>query len=194
MEDTKNHGESKMFSENLLRAIDTKKGEIKTPTALKKICDGEPKNINPLEEIPKPQMRLYVFLGAFNNSAFFDTEEELIEWIKTHNTNLGNICIIDFLGNVAGCEDVIRITSRDGKSKFCTAVDEEGYGIYNSERSIYKGEFVWEYNHGSISDIHSAFRDRGIHFEDDIYAKIDERNQKIMQMFREKNLFNMGKK
>lgn len=60
MEDTKNHGESKMFSENLLRAIDTKKGEIKTPTALK-ICDGEPKNINPLEEIPKPQMRLYVF-------------------------------------------------------------------------------------------------------------------------------------
>ena len=50
--------------------------------------DGEPKNINPLTEIPEPQMRLYGFWGAFK-SAFFDTEAELIEYVKTHNTQFG---------------------------------------------------------------------------------------------------------
>ena len=113
--------------------------------------------------MPQSQMRLYGFSG-FIKSAFFDTEEELIEWIKNNNTSIGDVCIIDYLGNVAGRDDVIRLTYKNGKSDLCVACDEDGYGIYNNDRSIYKGVFVWEYNHGSISEMYSAFRDRGITF------------------------------
>lgn len=187
--ETKNYDELKIFSEDLLYAID----ENKTASILKRMFDGDPKNVNPLKEMPEPQMRLYGFSGAFK-SAFFDTEEELIEYVKTHDTSFGDVCVIEFLGNVAGRSDVIREIYRGGKKVLYVACDEDGYGIYNHERSVYRGEFIWEYNHGSIREMYSAFRDRGITFENDVYAKIDERKQKIMQMCREKNLFNMGKK
>ena len=35
--------------------------------------------------------------------------------------------------------------------------------------------------------MYSAFRDRGISFENDIYAEIDKRNQKILELCKEKN-------
>lgn len=163
----------------------------KTATILKRMIDGEPKNVNPLKEIPEPQMRLFGFSGAFK-SAFFDTEEELLEYVQKNDTSFGDVCIIEYLGNVAGCSDVIRKVKRNGKKVLYTAVDEDGYGIYNYERSVYRNEFIWEYSHGSISEMYSAFRDRGITFEDDIYAKITERKQQLLKLCREENLFNMG--
>lgn len=176
--------DTKMFSDELIDAVESKKEENEVGKIIKRMCDGEPKNINPLTEIPEPQMRLYGFSGLFK-SAFFDTEEELIEYVKTHNTELGSICVVEYLGNVAGRSDVIRLTYKSGKSVLYSSVNEDGYGIYNNERSIYRGEFVWEYNHGSISEMYSAFRDRGIVFEDDTYAKIAERNRIIFEMFEE---------
>lgn len=164
-----------------------------TASILKRMCDGEPVNQNPLTEIPAPQMRLYGFSGAFK-SAYFDTEAELEEYVKTHDTSFGSICVIEYLGNVAGRSDVIRTTSKNRKPMLLTVCDRDGYGIYNEERSIYCGEFVWEYNNGDIKDMYSAFRDRGIVFEDDIYGKLEEEDRKLLQMCREKNLFNMGKK
>ena len=189
MKKNKNYDDSKIFSEELLHAID----ENKTASILKRMCDGDPKNINPLKEIPEPQMRLYGLSGAFE-SVFFDTKEKLMEYAKTHNIPFSEVCVIEFLGNVAGRSDVIREISRSGRKVLYAACDEDGYGIYNYERSVYRGEFVWEYNHGSISALYAAFRDRGITFEDDVYAKIDERNQKFIQLCRERNFFNMGKK
>lgn len=162
-----------------------------TASTLRLMFDGEPVNKNPLSEIPTPQMRLYGFSGAFK-SAFFDTEEELKEYIKNNDPSFGSTCIIEFLGNVAGRSDVIRTTTKDGRTTLYTAVDEDGYGIYNPERSTYMGKFTWEYNHGDLEEMYSAFRDSGIIFENDIYAKIDERNQHILKLCRESNLFNMG--
>ena len=193
MSKKRNLDDSKIFSDELIETLETKKNDNSTAEILKRMCDGEPKNVNPLTKIPESQMRLYGFSGAFN-SAYFDTEEELIGWVKTHNTEFGDICIIDYLGNVAGCSDVIRETYKSGKSKLYVACDEDGYGTYNFERSIYRGEFIWEYNHGSLREMYSAFRDRGISFKNDIYGEIDKRNQKILELCREKNLFNMGKK
>ncbi len=77
---------------------------------------------------------------------------------------------------------------------FYTAVDEDGYGMYNNERSIYRGEFIWEFNYGQIREFYTPFRERGIVFENDIYAKADDRMQRILKHCRDKNLFNMGKK
>lgn len=150
---------------------------------VKGVFDGTPMNKNPLNEIPTPQMRLYGIFGAFH-SVFFDTEEELAEYIQNNDTSLGCVCVIEFLGNVAGCNDVVRKTSKDGLSILYTVVDEDGYGIYNSERSTYRGEFTWEYHHGSLKEIYSAFRDRGIVFTDDIYAKSAERNQHMLRYCR----------
>ncbi len=175
---------SKIFSDELLETVEKKQNENETKKNLRRIVDGEPKNVNPLTEIPEPQMRLYGFSGAFN-SAYFDTEEELIEYVKTHNITFGSICVIEYLGNVAGCSDVIRQIYKSGKSVLYAAVDEDGYRIYNQERSIYRGEFIWEYNYGRISKMYSAFRDRGIIFENDIYAKIDERDRQLMAVSEE---------
>lgn len=180
----RNLDDTKMFSDELIDVVENKKEENKMGKLLKKFVDGKPKNVNPLTKIPEPQMRLYGFSGAFN-SAFFDTEAELIEYVKTHDTQFGSICVMDYLGNVADRSDVIRLTYKSGKQVLYTSVDEDGYGIYNNERSIYRGEFVWEYNHGSISEMYSAFRDRGIVFEDDTYAKIAEKNRRLFEMFEE---------
>ena len=193
MSEKRNLDDSKMFSDELIETLETKEEDNSIGDILKRFCDGEPKNVNPLTEIPEPQMRLYGFSGAFN-SAYFDTEKELIEWVKNHDTDFGDVCVIDYLGKVAGRSDVIRKTYKSGKSNLYVACDEDGYGIYNFERSTYRGEFVWEYNHGSLREIYSAFRDRGISFENDIYDEIDKRHQKVLELCRENNLFNMGKK
>ncbi len=172
---------SSVFSGNLLELLDDKEKELETPTVLQRIVDEEPKNIDPLTEIPAPQMRLFGFSGIFK-SAYFDTEEELLEYVRNNNVSLELVCVIEYLGTVAGCSDVIRLIDRNGNGVLYTAVDEDGYGIYNHERSVYRGEFVWEYYHGQIGAMYSAFRDRGISFTDDIYAQIDERNQKLLRM------------
>jgi len=174
-----NEKETKLFSDELIDALNNKKEE--KHWNMKCYVDGEPKNINPLTNIPEPQMRLYGFSGIFK-SAFFDTEEELIKYIKETKLGYGSVCIMDYLGTVADKSDVIRLTYESGKSVLYTAVNEDGYIRYNPERSFYKGEFVWEYNHGQISEMYSAFRDRGIVFENDIYAKIDESYKRFIEM------------
>lgn len=136
-----------------------------------------------------PQMVLYGVSGAY-----FDTEVELGEYVRTNGMSFENICVIEYFGNVAGRSDVIRITSKNRKPVVLTVCDRDGYGICNEERSIYRGEFVWEYHNGDIKDMYSAFRDRGIVFEDDIYGKLAEQDRKLLQLCRERNLFNMGKK
>jgi len=172
---------TKLFSDELINVLNNKKDEPQWD--MKRYVDGEPKNVNPLTEIPETQMRLYAFLGF--TRTFFDTEEELIEFIKTNNSHFGNVCVMDFLGKVADCDDVIRLTYQSGKEVLYTAVNEDGYVKYNPERSFYKGEFVWEYNYGQIRDMYSAFRDRGIVFENDIYAKIDEGYKQFLKMCEE---------
>ena len=170
--------ESKMFSDELIDAFENKRNK---ENKLEKFVDDKSKNVNPLTEIPEPQMRLYGFSGFFN-SEFFNTEEELMEYIKTADTEFGNLCVIEYLGNVAGRSDVIRVSYKDRTPKLYTSVDEDGYGIYNDNRSIEKGEYVWEYNHGNISEMYSAFRDRGIVFEEDTYAEIESKNRKMYEM------------
>lgn len=140
-----------------------------------------------------PKMRLYG-ISKIHKDIFFDTEYELIQFMKKYNLNSSNICVAEFIGDFAGRKDVIRMILKNGVQLLYTVVDEDGYGIYNYEKSISRGEFVWEYNYGNISEIYSAFRNRGIVFENDIYSKIEERNQHILKMCKKENLFNMGKK
>lgn len=158
-----------------------------TAATLKRMTDGEPVNVDPLTEIPEAEMTIYGI-----NAAYFDTKEELETYCQDNGLSMDIARTLEYFRSLAGAKDVIRLTYRTGKPFMYTAVDEDGYGIYNHERSVYRGEFVWEYSHGNLRGMHKAFRDRGIIFEDDIYANIDERHKKIFQMVQKRKDFPKG--
>lgn len=176
---------SSLFSEDLCKIVERKRKEKLEKSASKKIIDGEAVNKNPLTEVPEPKMRLYGFSGVFH-STFFDTEEDLKLWVADHDIDFGSICILDYLGNVAGREDVMRYTYMDGSEKMVTPCDVDGYGIYNKERSFYCGKFIWEYFHGDVQNEVQAFRDRGIELQNDIYAERERVLQKMREVWEKK--------
>ena len=115
---------------------------------------------------------------------------------NSHHRNfddIDDIYIIELLGTIAGQNDVIKKTYRNGNTLLFTAIDEDGYGIYNEERSIQNGVPIWEYHYGEICELYSAFREKGITFKNDVYAKIETRNKKIFKICRDLNLFNTEK-
>lgn len=111
-----------------------------TDNILKRFCDGEPVNKNPLTEIPQPEMQLY-----YINGHYFDTLNDLREYCSSKGISMDDFDIVSYLRNCAGHSDVIMKKYRNGKIMFWTAVDEDGYGMYDNESSIYRGEFVWDY-------------------------------------------------
>jgi hypothetical protein len=190
LEDFKQFRESDMSpaAEALSKAIQDDEFMEKASSSITRMIDGNPVNINPLSEIPNPEMRLY-----FIDENYFESIDELLMYCRMNKLSTKGLNIIDYFRSLAGCSDVIR-KSNSEISILYTAVDEDGYGLYNDKRSIYRGEFIWEYNHGSIRELYKPFKERGIIFDNDVYGKIDERNQHILKYCRENNLFNMGKK
>ncbi len=162
-------------TEALSKALENPELMEKASSAFKKIFNGKAVNKNPLTEIPNPEMRLYRI-----DDHDFESMDELLHYCRMKNKSTEGLIILDYYRNLAGRSDVIR--KQDCNSiMLYAAVDEDGYGIYNNERSIYRGEFVWEYDYGSIRNMYKPFRDKGIVFENDIYAKQDERIQHILK-------------
>ena len=174
-------------AEALAKAIQDEELMKKASSSIVRMIDGEPVNIDPLPELPIPEMRLY-----FVDNNYFESIDELLMYCRINRISTKGLNIIDYYRNLAGRSDVIR-KSNSQTSMLYTAVDEDGYGLYNNKRSIYRGEFIWEYNHGSIRNLYMPFKEKGIVFENDVYGKIDERNHHILKYCRENNLFNMGK-
>ena len=151
--------------------------------------NNEVNEINKDEKIKKEEYQTK--LQDFKEFRDFESIDELLKYCrKSHKTSEG-LTVLDYYKNLAGCSDVIRMQNSK-TSMMYTAVDEDGYGIYNNKRSIYKGKFIWEYNYGSIRYLYKPFKERGIDFVNDVHGKIDERNQSILKYCRENNLFNMG--
>lgn len=147
------------------------------------------KAINKILEHTKeePQMRLYGLFADYSTT-IFDQKEYLIDYITKHDMNsmvCHEIYVLDYLGNVAGRLDVIRKTNSEGHTHLYTAIDRDGYGIYNRELSIRDGKFIWEYNEGSIEFMYDAFRRRGIVFERDVYAEIEKEEEERIQFMKE---------
>ncbi len=140
--------------------------------------DDEPVNKNPLTDVPNPEMRLYSI-----DDNYFESIDELLQYCRINNKSTKDLKILDYYREFAGCSDVISEQDCD-TIMFYTSVDEDGYGIYNNERSIYRGKFTWEYNHGSIREMYKPFKDKGVVFENDIYAKKDKRMQNILKCCR----------
>lgn len=168
-------------AEALAKAIQDEELMKKASSSIVRMIDGEPVNIDPLPELPIPEMRLY-----FVDNNYFESIDELLMYCRINRISTKGLNIIDYYRNLAGRSDVIR-KSNSQTSMLYTAVDEYGYGC------IYRGEFIWEYNHGSIRNLYKPFKEKGIVFENDVYGKIDEGNHHILKYCRENNLFNMGK-
>lgn len=120
------------------------------------MIDGESVNINPLSNIPIPDMRLY-----FVDDNCFKSIDELLMYCRWNKKSTERLNILDYYRNLAGRSDVIR-KSNSHSSMLYSAVDENGYGIYNNKRSVYRGEFIWEYNYGSIRELYRPFKEKGI--------------------------------
>lgn len=159
------------------------KGAIK----LKEIFDGKPQNINPLNEIPEPEMILYVL-----NGECFETQGDLLDYVSKRGSisESDELYILQYIRSVADKTDVIRKINHNGTSSLITAVDRYGYAMYDYRRSLYRGKFTWIYFHGNIKNMYEPFKDRGIQLENDIYEKIENDDKMIMQMMREKNKVN----
>lgn len=169
----------------LAEAIQDNEFMEKVHSKIIEIIDGKPVNKNPLSEIPESDMRLY----SIGND-YFESIDELLEYCrKNHKTSEG-LTILDYYKNLAGRSGVIRVQNNKTSIMY-SAVDEDGYGLYNNKRSIYKGKFIWEYNYGSIRNLYKPFKEREIDFVIDVYGKIDEREQNILRYFKEHNLADM---
>lgn len=134
----------------------------------------------------KPEMRLY---GVDEN--YFESIDELLKYCRQNQFSMQCLIVLDYYRNFYDCKDVIRKTNGE-ISMFYAISNERGYLWYGDELNM-DGE-NWKFNHGQIKSLYKPFRDHGIVFEDDVYAKELERDQHILKYCRKKRLFNMGKK
>lgn len=124
-----------------MQALQDGKSMDRSILLLKEMTDGISFNKNPLTEIENPEMRLYGI-----GEVYFNSLEELKNYCQSENISIKNMKVLDYFRNFASRNDVIRKIYATGEITFYKAVDEYGYGIYNHERSIYRGEFVsWRY-------------------------------------------------
>lgn len=132
-----------------------------------------------LVKIPESQMTLYSFYGAFENE-FFETEEEVLNYLRYNGHPHTSICIIEYLGNFAGHTDVIKRSFKNDnqiiESKLLSIHSDDCYSEYDQQSSMRLGKHIWKHSYGTLRIIYSAFRNREIVLENDIYAKIDEKN------------------
>jgi len=137
---------------------------------------------NPLKDIPESKMRLYAFVELLKTT-YFDKKEKLDRHIKFNKKIAGEPVMIDYLGQMAGKTDVIRITYKDVFVSYVSLVDILGYAVYNERQSILEGKYIWEYEYGDLKDIYDAFKKRGIELVNDVYGKHDELYSSVSDSF-----------
>ena len=98
-----------------------------------------------------------------------------------------NLCVVVGLIPVTGV--TLPFLSYGGSSLLISMLSV-GILLNVSRNNGWYGKYVWEFSHGSISEFYSAFRDRGISFEHDIYDEIDRKHQQILKYSKDNKLFN----
>lgn len=129
---------------------------------------------------PEVKKTLYCLSGLVI-SKFFDTQSELETYLEDHDLSFYNISKIEYLGNAYGRKDVIRKVNEKGVSSIYTVIDRDGYARYNVEKSNRFGKNIWEYELGSLRDLYSIFKDKGVTLENDIYTRIDEEEKQLIK-------------
>ncbi len=155
----------KIFSDELERIVDVKNSFM---DFLQKFNDGDVRinndyilyrssNVTDNHEIklPNSQIRLYGLIYNFTIK-LFDTEEELINYVKNGNESYKNVCAIDYLGDFAGRNYVIKITYLDGKYVLCTQSEDFLFHYdLNIEKSKEEQKPVWEVKEWNLESIYN---------------------------------------
>ena len=125
------------------------------------------------------KMTLYV-ITTKNGSLYFNTKEQLDNYLKSKNITIGFRTKVEYMGNILNCIDVIKQTYEDGTYRYISVANEEGYLFYDFEQSKKEKQPIWMYLPGSLQDIYEAFKQNGIKLEDDTYEKINNNyHQKV---------------
>lgn len=143
------------------------------------------KNIEKIiNDIQDSKIRLYVFYNVIKNE-YFDTEDELLKWLRSNNNLEGNSCIVEYLGELFGRSDVIRITYYNAPAKYVVATSEDSYDIFNEQRSYLQNEYIWEYNKGDLRDIYKELKNRGIVFQNNAFVESKKRKLDVYNNYHE---------
>lgn len=146
----------------------------KSVRLLTELLNGPYVGIDPLTEIPDSQMTIYEV-----NGMFFDTYNEALIYAKGKNIDSNLIVTFDYLGTVAGRDGVIRRTDIEGKTELLVNCVGESYDIYDNERSIHQGKYVWKHFRGSLKSIYDAFKNKGLVFKKDTEQKSQSLSKSI---------------
>lgn len=130
------------------------------------------------------EMRLYEC-----NDNYFKSMTEVEEYVQSEKVEDVSVTILEYIRHYAGRSDVIHEVSSNDISLYLRACDEDGYGIYNHERSNREGKFIWEFSEGSIEEYYAVFRQNGIVFEDDVYGRINDEKRRFDEMCKAGNYF-----
>ena len=122
------------------------------------------------------KLRIYAIINAFQNICF-DKEEKMLKYMKYKKNYGGEKVIIDYLGNMFGRVDVIKVTYSDDSVKYFSLENDLGYVVYNQNK------MVWEYEYGELKDIYNEIKRLGIKLENDVYGRIDELYASVSDKF-----------
>lgn len=125
---------------------------------------------------PESKLRIYAIINAFQNICF-DKEEKMLKYMKYKKNYGGEKVIIDYLGNMFGRVDVIKVTYSDDSVKYFSLENDLGYVVYNQNK------MVWEYEYGELKDIYNEIKSLGIKLENDVYGRIDELYASVSDKF-----------
>ena len=138
---------------------------IELYNALMRLFEPTGNGIDPLKELPESTLTLYCYDKNFNQT-FFNTQAKLDLYASNHPG--GRKIIIDYLGKVAGKDNVIKETFENSKTRLLHYVSSENYEIYNSKRSAFKGTYMWDKYYGDVRSVKEALESNGINFDSDI--------------------------
>ncbi len=179
LKENKNPHKITSVAKAISMAVRNKDFSKKSAILMKKIFGEESINSNPLKNIPNYEMRLY-----FINGNYFEFMDDAINYCRANNMSKKRLIILDYFREFAGFSDVIRRKDCNTE-KFFSVVNEDNFCVYNNEKSICCGEFIWENKDGNIREMYEPFRKNGIVFEDDIYLKQDKKMQRILSLCKE---------
>ena len=128
-----------------------------------------------------PEMVLYAI-----GDKCFDTIDELLYYCRINKLSTEEFYVLAYYRNLFDRSDVIKKVNSKISLLF-TVVDKSGYDVYNPEKSVESNKHVWNYNYGNVKKYYKFFREKGIVFENDFYAKHDDQMQELLEYYREMN-------
>lgn len=125
------------------------------------------------------EMRLYGIHGTV-----FETKEELKRYCVENGLSLDDIYCLDYIRKIEGYTDIIRVTNKDNKSIFYTAISGEIYGSFCPDKSSNVGDIFWEFNDGNLREMYEVFKKRGIILTKDVYAEAALEDSQVTDRFK----------